>query len=286
MKPFLGIDLTDNKKNAQTNGSAFLAATPSAAMTQSFDRATENAEEALERAKLPLALRIIQITCGFVGGLFAIGLLRGMGEVTVIEAYHNAPWIFWAAGICLSIWGILKFLSKTKENSVLNTEERTRTLSNLDGVSKAVYAELGVPDSAKTTDILFFYYKNKGGQIKVQEKDVQLAPYFNIEFKVFKDDENLYIANVEGKYTFPLSSLKKIRTVKKHIRMTGWNKKVQPTKGSYKQYKLTVDNYGCVHSKFYHILEVDHLGETLGVYFPCYELPVFSGLTGLTPQEQ
>ena len=28
-------------------------------------------------------------------------------------------------------------------------------------------------------------------------------------------------------------------------------------------------------------LELEHEGETWGIYFPCYELPVFEELTGL-----
>ncbi len=285
MKPFLGIDLTLDKKNEQTNGTEFLVATPSSAMAQSFDNSMNKAEETVESAKLPLVLRIIQTVCGCVGAIFAIGILRALGEVSIVEAYRNAPWVDWTAGICLAVWGILKIISKVKEKSVMGTEESSRAISNLEMVSKAVYTELAVPDSAKAVDILFFYYKNKDGQIKVQEKGMQITQYFNPEFKIFKDEENLYLANLEGKYAFPLSALTKLHTVKKHIRMLGWNKDEQLNKGIYKQYKLTTDNYGCVHSKYYHILEVAHDGESFGIYFPCYELPIFSELTGLTVQE-
>lgn len=285
MKPFLGIDLTLDKKNEQPNGEAFLVASPSAAMAQSFENSMDKAEQTVESAKLPLVLRIIQTICFCVGMIFALGLVRALGEVTIVEAYRNAPWVVWITGVCLSIWGILKIISKIKEKSVMGTEESTRAISHLEGVSNAVYAELAVPDTAKAVDILFFYYKNRDGQIKVLEKGLQITQYFNPEFRIFKDEENLYLANLEGKYAFPLSALKTIHTVKKHIRILSWNKDEQLNKGIYKQYKLTTDNYGCVHAKCYHILEVDHSGESFGIYFPCYELPIFAELTGLTPQE-
>ena len=37
--------------------------------------------------------------------------------------------------------------------------------------------------------------------------------------------------------------------------------------------------------KAYHILELEHGGENYGIYFPCWELPVFERLTGLNAEE-
>ena len=71
----------------------------------------------------------------------------------------------------------------------------------------------------------------------------------------------------------------KIHTVKKHIRIAGWNKDEEFNKGMYKQYKLTTDNYGCVHCKQYHVLEINHQGESYGIYFPSYELPTLEECT-------
>ena len=38
MKPFLGVDLTTDKKNEQVNGNEFLVAKPSNTLVQSFER--------------------------------------------------------------------------------------------------------------------------------------------------------------------------------------------------------------------------------------------------------
>jgi len=149
----------------------------------------------------------------------------------------------------------------------------------LDGVAHAVYSELAVPDDAKDIDILSFFYKIKDGEIKVQEKGMQVFQYFNPEFKIFSDENNLYLANLEGKYAFPLSSIVKIHSVKKHIRIAGWNKDEKYNKGIYEQFKLTTDNYGCIHCKQYYILEINHQGESCGIYFPGYELPTLEECT-------
>lgn len=272
MKPFLGIDLTADKKNEQINGNEFLVQTPSDSLSKSLENSTNNAEQTIEKSKLPLPLRMIQYICGIAALVIIGGMLKA--DVSVLQGYQNAPALYWTAGICALVWFVLWICSKHKSKTVLETDESAQTFSYLDGVVDAIYSELSVPADAKEVDILSFFYKVKDGNIKVCEKGMQTAQYFNPEFKVFADTENFYLVNLEGKYAFPLTSIAKIHTVKNHIRITCWNKDEKINKGIYKQYKLTTDKYGCVHCKHYHILEINHNGESWGIYIPCYELHV------------
>ena len=136
MKPFLGIDLTTDKKNEQFNGTEFLVMKPSSAMAQSFEQSSKKAEETIERSKLPLPLRITQFICGGLGAISAVGIIKGLGTVSLNQAYKNAPWVFWLGGICLLIWGILKIISTLKEKAVLYMEinyHRKFNLSDMAG---------------------------------------------------------------------------------------------------------------------------------------------------------
>ena len=92
MKPFLGIDLTTNKKNEQINGSEFLIQTPSFALSNSLEVSTDKAEKTIEKSQLPLPLRIVQVTCGLTALLITTGILKA--GVSFEEGYHNAPWLF------------------------------------------------------------------------------------------------------------------------------------------------------------------------------------------------
>ena len=282
MKPFLGIDLTENKKNEEVHGREFLVQELSAAMSQCLESSAEETTETLKKAKLSLPLRIIQYVCGFSGLLILGGILKA--DVSFAEGYQNAPALYWIAGICLPIWLVLWLGGKHKEKQVLSTEESTQTISHLEGVSNASYSELGVPADANTVDILSFFYKIKDGEIKVQEKAMQVFQYFNLEYKLFCDEENIYLSSLHEKFAFPRQSLKGIRTVQKHIRLMDWNKEESFNKGIYKEYALTRDNYGCIHCKWYHILEIEHKGETFGVYIPGYDLPAWEKITGLTAE--
>lgn len=281
MKPFLGIDLTENKKNEELNGSCFIVAKPSAAMEQALRASEEKANATVERAKLPPVLRVGQWICGAVAALLGVGLLRGLTEVTVDVAYRNAPALFWVAGISLVLWLILRFLGSRKQKKVMDNEESQQTISNVESVMEGIYREFAVPGNAYETDVLSFFYTVKDGQLKVKEKGMQLAPYFNPVFKMYTDEENLYLVNLEAKYAFPKTALRGLRTENKHIRICGWNKEKSTDNKRYKPFKLTVDQYGCVHAKAVHILEVEHGGETWQIRFPSYELPAVEAITGL-----
>ena len=64
MKPFLGIDLTNDKKNEQNNGSEFLVQTPSPALANALEQSTEKAENTVARAKLP-GSALLALWCGW-----------------------------------------------------------------------------------------------------------------------------------------------------------------------------------------------------------------------------
>ena len=129
-------------------------------------------------------------------------------------------------------------------------------------------------------DVLLFRYVVRNGQIRPKELAVSTS-YMVAQMQLFADAERLYLADVGGKFDIPRSSLRAIRTVKKRIIFTGWNKDDRPESKRYKPYKLGTNQYGCVICRWYHILELELDGEIYGVYFPPYERPAFEAATGL-----
>ncbi|MBP3446007.1 MAG: hypothetical protein J6K64_01890 [Clostridia bacterium] len=283
MKPLLGIDLTNDKKNEQLNGSEFITAKPSEAMTRALEKALNGADEVYKKSRLPLVLRIIKWICA-VAGCVIIGSfvqLLALGEVSVKNLFLNETVLLFFGVTCLVAWGFIEFLSRKKEKEAMEMDESSRTLKQLERATDALFAELKVPADAKDVDILSFFYKVKEGEIKMQQKGMQIAQYYNFNYKIFADSENFYMANLEEKYAFPLSSIRTIRTVKKHIILYTWNKEEKYNKGVYKQYKLQMSEDGEIHCNKYHIMEFKHNGEIWGIYFPEYELPSFEEITGL-----
>lgn len=237
-----------------------------------------------KKAKLPLVVRIIQWICGALGAILASGIIKAVGGedgVTLKEAYHNAGILFWVAGLCLAVWLILTIIGNKKSKDVSESAETDYAISSFENITETISQELQVPTDAKEVDVLGFRYKLKNDEVKAVTKGMEMTPYNNFIFQIYKDEECIYLANLDGKYAFPLTELRGIHMVKKNISIPDWNKDTHPNKNEYKKYKLTVDQYGCIHLKSYYILEIEHEGKFWGIYFPNYELPVFEALTGL-----
>ena len=254
---------------------------------QAFEKALDNNFELINKAKLPLAVRIVKGIFGFAGLVLTLGTVRTWdAEESIIEYYQAIPWIFWVCGACIAIWGILEFSARKKAKKIIQSDEGDYTKNTLETVVKNIYAEHGVPASAPETDILAISYKIIDGEVHPKARTFESTPFTNLIYKVFSDSENLYLVNCEAKYAFPLTGLKAIRTVKKRIMLSDWNKDEKHNKGIYKSYKLSVDDHNNVYAKPYHFLEIEHNGETYGIYFPCYELPVFEEVTGLKAETE
>lgn len=281
MKPVLGIDITEDKNNLIMNDVKFIVQTPSEMLQQRLEASMDNAEEVVEKAKLPLVLTIIKGVCGIAGLTVAMSILRNLDEHSFTEMYQRAPWLTWIGVAGILIWAVLEVLSRKKAKAVMETDESKNTLSSLERVKESIFTELSVPASAKEVDLLSFFYKVKEDKIKVCRNPMQTAQYFNSVYKVYTDAENLYLTNLDAKHAFPLSSLRAIRTVNKRVVMDEWYKDEPYNKGQYKPYKIALTRQGEYTYKGYHILELELNGELWGIYFPSYELTFFEEITGL-----
>lgn len=281
MKPFLGVNITEDKKNTAVNGEELIAQRTSQELLDTLEQAYEKGAALYEKSSLPLIVRIIQWLGGFAALMLVTGLIRA--DVTISQAYKNAPWLFWLGGAGFIVWLMIFIIAAKKQKKAFSSEESERLETDYESVSRSVYNELGVPSGAKDVDILSFYYKIKDGEPKAVEKS--MTKYINDEYKIFSDGKSLIIANLECKYAIPLSSIKSIKTVKKRIIIPMWNKEEEPKKGEYKQYKLQTDDSGRVSFKHCHILEFEYGEDTWGIYIPPYELPAFEALTHLTASE-
>lgn len=282
MKPLLGIDITQNKKNDRFDGDAFIVARPSAGLADTLDKTSDAVIEKARKSKLPMGFLAVRWICGLFALIVAMATVRSLADgVGLAQAYRNAGWVFWVGGGCLIVWLILTIVGHRRRKAVLGSDETERIVSELDRTSEEIFAELDVPSYAPVVDILSFTYKIKDGRPKVARRGTELTPYNNFEYKIFGDHDYLYLASLEEKYAFRRSSLRAIHTVKKKITLPNWNKEKRHDDEIYKPFKLVEDNMGMIYVNPYHILELEENGELWGIYFPSYELPGFEALTGL-----
>ena len=281
MKPLFGVDITDSGDNDVFNGSEFVTKTVSKEKYDEYTMRQERLERTVESSKQPLWLRIIKFVCGIYALIVAASAIRTGFDT----AYKNAPALITSAGFCAIVWVVLQVIAIRKERRVLEEENAGAQLEEIERGMKLMYDELDVPSVAASVDVLMFRYKVKDGEICPKTVGFQSTPYMNLDARAYVQEDCLCIADLEKVYSFNLSEIKAIKTVNKRISIPTWNKEEHPTKGEFKQYRMTVNNVGEIFFKPYHILEIEHGGELYGLYFPCYELNTFEFLTGLTAEE-
>lgn len=283
MKPVFAIDITTDKKNETVNGEEFITRRVSKQTMSLFEQKTERLDGTVEKSQLPLWMRILKYVFGFIALIVLAGVLRA--GVSLEEALHNAAWLI-LLGVGSGIgWIALHLISKQKEKVVLAEENAEEQIEDLNADVKAMYAELGVPAGATAIDVLWFRYTDKDGNIKIKAPGIQTFEFFNSEALAFKEDGCLQLASIDVVHSFPLDELKRLKVIKKHSSIASWNKDAGPTEDPYKEFKLTVDQYGSIHIRSYAILELERGGETFGIYFPSYEIDKISILVGLIPEE-
>jgi hypothetical protein len=279
MKIFFGVDITTNKENDRMDGENFIIDRVSNSQEKALDQNSEAMMALQNKANLPLPLRILHYISAFVCLCFIVGIIRGLGKVTLAEAFQNAPWIFYILPVSAIIWVALTLLRRKHQKDFNESPELEQASKRSQMLNQQSYDSLGVPADADTMDVLCSRY--------VIKKDVPVnrpfGPYTFIatEIKMYVEGESLMLADLYQKFSVPLSSLTGLRVIQKPVTLPIWNKDAPIDQEPYKQYNLTVNQNG-VHFKYYHALCITHEdGEQYELYFPPYEQIPFEALTGL-----
>lgn len=286
MKLFYGINISKHKANTELDGEVFICERTSDAQTDLMDKSYENLTEIDKKAKLPRPVRLLQYACGYLSLIIAFIALQSVEtKEDFLQLLAKWPWLFAVTIILVVVWGILTYMSLKKSKSVYESDESKMLYDRHDSAIKNAVSALGVPPTAKHIDCLLAFYKvTKSGEIKI--KPNFSARFSNLAYiHAFAENGILYLANPHLKHAIPLSEIKAIKAINKRTTMNGWNKETPFNKGEYKPYKIMLDNRGVFHLRRYYALEIIHNGEVYLLYFPPYELPAFTELTGLTPQE-
>jgi hypothetical protein len=286
MKPFYGIDRTTLKKNTFHEGDCFIAATVSDMTRQSYVRALQNAAKELEATKLNPILRGLKTVCSWITLIVFIGTIRALGNVTITEAFENAPGIFWIMGGCGVVWLVLTILTNRKAKTVMAAEDFNMSTRRLESEIDRVFRELQVPDDAKEVDVVQLTYRWKNGTVKISTTGSETTPYTNVSLRVFRREDVLCLSDLENRYELPIAAMRRLKMVKKPLVIQGWNKEEKLNDPFYKPYKLTMDNYERVHTRSYGLLELNHDGVDWALWLPPYELNYISALTGLPITEE
>ena len=250
MIPIFCTDKNRIDESDAMGGREFLAKTVSPPLRKDLRDCDERISKAAKKLTLPTGLRLI--------ALFCLGMGIPMVYAALLSVKHAREdlWIFLTAGVAfLAAAGAIAFWGLLRKRKMLNSRERENLSVAAEKARSNAQKELGVPSTAETAEVLTFFYKIKKG--RVAPVYYGGAVFSLVELRLWRDGQNLYAADLEQVYAFPLQSLRRITGVEKTI---------------------YIDRIPLLR---HYILELRHQGQDYGIYFPSYYVETVEKLTGL-----
>ena len=282
IKPIFGFDVTDDKNSDKIYADQFIYKKLDGEALRQLNEAKEALDATANKAKLPIYVRTLRYVALLFGLLIVGSMFRA--DISLLETIRRASVLSISGILALILGGALWVFEKIREKRIFELENIQEKMDNLESAAQKASYELGIPENAYVIDVLVCNYTVKNGKVKLYTPPLASTPFINVAMRAYFTDNKLCIADAETVFSFPLGILRVGRRINKNAILPQWNKDEAYNKGEYKQYNLRSSNMG-IHAKPYYVLEVERCGETLGIYFPCYERYVFENLIGISVVE-
>ena len=283
MKNIFGSVYDKDREEPHYDGERFVARKADYRFENELQSFAEEAVGVVSKAGLSPWLSIVKSVAGLLALLVAAGLAKGWGDVSFSQMFENAPFLFIGGGVCAVIWAVLFVTDKIKYRKIAGAGAIDELEEKVNQIILNSEQELNVPHEAPHVDILQFQYTEKNGKVKIKKEFS--ADYSNEEMRLFKEGDNLCLANLNAVYAFPIDSFRKFVLKKKKASMDDWSKEEPYNKGEYKQYKIKTNDYDDYFCRYYALQLGDVFGE-YEIFFPEYELKHFQQILNLPVEEE
>ena len=297
MKVLFGTNITENRKNTDTDCKELIIRTVPESYYDSFDEdaATENVssdgKKRLKRLTKAVFLILLRIMLGVAAFASLAGVMVSIGEESegikdVIFSVKDNLLLFVSSSavLCVSLLLLYRIKSaerKAQEKAYSEIDEKNKRED--EEYEREVNAFLGVPPSAQTVEVISADYKIKNENVYLKPGIITL--FFNNEIKMFTKNKTLYLADEENCYSLSLEGEKKIFKIEDRLTLLCWNKEQSYKEGKFKEFGIKRTPVGNYIIKEYYFLEVNISGEKYRLYFPPYELKKIISITGAKVQE-
>ena len=156
----------DTAKKESQNGQQYRKAELPNTLSDAIAEKKAAVARAERKGSLPIVLSVVKYICLFVGLTFGTGILKA--KVTPAQGYRNAPHLYWIAGVCLLVGGVLWLIDRTRRKHL---DEKTcvrEARKQARAAERSADAYLSVPDQTKTVDVLRFDYRTEDSEAVIQ----------------------------------------------------------------------------------------------------------------------
>lgn len=272
MRYLFATEENGQREEAAAAESMFCTAEVPQSMADDLKRAKETLEKTV-RSALPRALLIIKTVSMIVALILVTGIIRSLDKVTLVQAYHNAPALFWISGMAALIWLGCAIYVRTQVKRLTGDSQLG---SELESRAESVKRYLDVPEDTDWIDVLVFRFKQDGSGLRFCGKAA------NGPVELYRQGNSLCLFDGLRIYSLPLEGAS-LHVLKLGVPVDGttWNKDEGPDDKKYKKYGVTLYQTVQLGLSFCCALDIVQGGEPYRLLFPAYELDTMQCLTGL-----
>ena len=210
MKPFLCTDVTNDKNNKTVNGQEFVCQQSNQAFLQSYESACRQYDEQRKKVSKKVLPYLVVFSILYLAvAIVFLFLIKKTPDIVFDSELGKTLFMVSGIVICAIIVLFFQHLNKKTINKAKDNKDYEYTNSKRLLALNAVLEDLQVPQDAFDVDVLSFSYKDKDGQISRNKlKKVALC-----SFRLWTDENNLYLADANTKYCFEKNSFV---SIKKH----------------------------------------------------------------------
>ena len=281
MKNIFGVQ----KDNEKIDGQKYIVRSLSEQLVQERDNFNKEFEEHTKKASLPKFINIIRSILGFIFFFILIGTIKSLKEISLKEAFTNAPYLFIIAIVSLVAYITITFIGKKKLKKVLESDEFNSFNNNSETLLARLLNDLRISHDSKQVDVLLYAYSLNKNNKEKNMTALQMSKYINMELYLFKENDSLCLANLDEVVSIPLRDIKEIVKVNKKIDMMQWNKDEAYNKGRYKEYKITMNQYNIYFFKPYYSIRINDGTEEFEIIVPPYDIEFFNDILNLEIKE-
>ncbi len=187
---------------------------------------------------------------------------------------------FFYIGIALSVLGVGLIIFMTVRMRKADSDPvMAEMLKKADEFTLKCLEEMGVPETAKKTDVLIPMQRTtKSGKIKPYKAYFK---YINCAMRVYEGNGNLYFADPDGVRALSLGSITSVTKSDKKVTCLGWNKSGDIKHGIWRGLVRQTSS-GAYRIKGYYSLVFNADDEPREIIFPAYERDILQTLHGIT----
>lgn len=209
--------------------------------------------------------------------------LESFTSVAIDSGFYSAYsslYYFFYIGVALLVLGVvLRIVITVKMRKADSDPVIGEMLKRADDLTLECLEEMGVPETAKKTDVLMSLQKtSKSGKIKPY---TAYFKYVNCEMWVFEGNGNIYFADPDGVRAISIGSITSVIKVDKKITCFGWNKNGDIKNGKWSGLVRQTAS-GAYKIKGYYSVVFNADDDPREIIFPAYERDILQTLHGIT----